>query len=255
MSDNEILAQFPEGDRLSGLMSLCPRYIVVSPNPPDGISFAMTGQSQDWDQLTYWHSGIQNCKPGIWKAEMKVIPGAEVGNANQEACLRWVEDLNDGNKLDFGISLDEWQAWEQGFKDRFDESVKWDEGVAWKHAGTYYDDGGIFAVLSTAYLTREAAHLIEQGSDPEEEEIDDDEYAGYLETITLNDNPISQADMIRNEGFTLGGLHFGQDAIGGPPAIAVAEKDGQVVGIKLFSDEEELEEGTPFDTQPGRLVF
>jgi hypothetical protein len=35
----------------------------------------------------------------------------------------------------------------------------------------------------------------------------------------------------------------------------VAEKDGQVVAIKLFSDDEELDEGTAFDQQPGRIVF
>lgn len=47
----------------------------------------------------------------------------------------------------------------------------------------------------------------------------------------------------------------GQDSIGGPPAIALAEKDGQVVGIKLWCDDDEIEEDTPFDEQPGKLVF
>lgn len=50
-------------------------------------------------------------------------------------------------------------------------------------------------------------------------------------------------------------LPVGQDSIGGPPAIALAEKDGQVVGIKLWCDDDEIEEGTPFDEQPGKLVF
>lgn len=46
-----------------------------------------------------------------------------------------------------------------------------------------------------------------------------------------------------------------QDSIGAPPAIALAEKDGQVVGIKLWCDHDDIEEGTPFDAQPGKLVF
>ncbi|KAM0254622.1 hypothetical protein ACHAQJ_006589 [Trichoderma viride] len=249
MSDSE------EGDRLDSLLSLCPRYIVVPSNPPDGIAFAMAGNSQEREHLTDLHSGISNCKPGIWKAEVKLIAGAELGDADREACLRWVADLDESTQLDFRMTLDEWQAWEQMFKDRFDDLVEWDEGIAWKHAGTYYDDGGLFNVISMAYLTREAAVMILEGADPEEEEIDEGEYGGYLETITLNDNFSNSEDSDRNEGFTLGGLHFGQDSIGGPPAIAVAEKDGQVVAIKLFSDDDELDEGTAFDTQPGRLVF
>ncbi|KAL7948132.1 hypothetical protein V8C42DRAFT_316780 [Trichoderma barbatum] len=254
MSDAEDVvqdfAEFEDGDRLAGLLSLCPRYVVVPANPPDGIAFTLTGHCSEWDQLTYQHSGISNCKPGVWRAEMREIPGAELGDADCEACLRWVAELDESTELDFAISLDEWQAWEQMFKDRFDDSVEWDQGIAWKHGGTYYDDGGIFNVISTAYLTREAAAMVS-----EEEYGDDDGYNGYIEMITLNDNPMNEEDCKRNSGFTFGGLHFGQDSIGGPPALAVAEKDGQVVAIKLWSDDDEIEEGTPFDEQPGRLVF
>lgn len=50
-------------------------------------------------------------------------------------------------------------------------------------------------------------------------------------------------------------LLVGQDSIGGPPGLSVAEKDGQVVAIKLFMDDDELDEGTPFDSQPGKVVF
>lgn len=201
MSDTEDTVQVEERDRFTSLLSLCPRYIVVPPNPPEGIAFAMTGDCQDWDQLTYWHSGISNCKPGIWKAETKRLPGAQDGDADYEACLRWVADLNENTELDFGASLDEWQAWEQMFKERFDEPVEWDEGITWKHGGTYYDDGGIFNVISTAYLTREAAAKVLG------DEYNEDEYDWYLETITLNDNPINEEDCQRNYGFTLGGLH------------------------------------------------
>ncbi|KAK0763592.1 hypothetical protein N5P37_002969 [Trichoderma harzianum] len=248
--DSEEFGEFDEGDRLSSLLSLCPRYVIVPANPPDGIAFAMTGNSQEWEHLTYQHSGISNCKPGIWKAEVRKVPGMELGNADFEACLRWVADLDENTELDFAISLDAWQAWEQMFKDQFDDSVEWGEGVTWKHGGTYYDDGGLFNVISTAYLTTDAAAAITEG-----EYTEDDGYDGYLEMITLNDNPINAEDRIRNYGFTLGGLHFGQDSIGGPPAIALAEKDGQVVGIKLWCDDDEIEEGTPFDEQPGKLVF
>ncbi|KAL6900029.1 hypothetical protein GGI43DRAFT_406137 [Trichoderma evansii] len=260
MSDSEdfsdISSTSEEGDRLRSLLSLCPRYVVVPPNPPDGIAFALAGNSQEWDHLTDLHSGISNCKPGIWKGEMKLIEGAELGNCDREACLRWVADLDEETDLDFSISLNEWQAWEQMFKDRFDDAdaVQWGEGTSWKHAGTYYDDGGLLNVISMAYLTREAAHMVLEGRDYEEQEIDDDEYAGYLEMITLNDN-LRGDDWDRNPGFTFGGLHFGQDCIGGPPGLAVAEKDGQVVAIKLWMDDDELDEGTPFDSQPGRLVF
>ncbi|UKZ74496.1 hypothetical protein TrVFT333_002166 [Trichoderma virens FT-333] len=247
---DEDFAEFEEGDRLASLLSLCPRYVVVPANPPDGIAFAMTGQCQEWEHLTYQHSGISNCKPGIWKAEVRNIPGAELGNADMEACLRWVADLDENAELDFAVSLDEWQAWEQMFKDQFDDSVGWDDGVAWKHGGTYYDDGGIFNVISTTYLTSEAAAVVTEG-----EFTEDDGYDGYLEMITLNDNPMNAEDRMRNYGFTFGGLHFGQDSIGGPPAIALAEKDGQVVAIKLWCDDDEIEEDTPFDKQPGKLVF
>jgi hypothetical protein len=54
---------------------------------------------------------------------------------------------------------------------------------------------------------------------------------------------------------TLFCVSVGQDSIGGPPAIALAEKDGQVVAIKLWSDDAEIEEGTPLEKQPGQLVF
>ncbi|KAH0497566.1 hypothetical protein TgHK011_004863 [Trichoderma gracile] len=249
MSDSEDSVQIGEGDRLASLLSLCPRYIVVPPNPPDGIAFAMTGHCPDSDQLTYWHSGISNCKPGIWKAEIKRVPGAQHGDADYEACLRWVADLDEDTELDFGASLDEWQAWEQMFKDRFDESIEWDDGVTWKHGGTYYDDGGILNVVSTAYLNHEAAAKV-LGDD-----YNEDIYDSYLEMITLNDNPINEEDCQRNYGFTLGGLHFVQDSIGGPPAVALAEKNGQVVAMKLWSDDAEIEEGTPLEKQPGQLVF
>lgn len=212
MSDSEDFSEISstseEGDRLRSLLSLCPRYVVVPPNPPDGIAFALTGNAQIWDHLTDLHSGISNCKPGIWKAEVKLVEGAEFGNCDTEACLRWVADLDEETELDFSISLDEWQGWDQMLKDRFDDSVvEWDEGIAWKHAGTYYDDGGLFNVISMAYLTREAAHMVIEGRDHEELEMDDDEYSGYLEHVTLNDSPIDEEDSLRNAGFTFGGLH------------------------------------------------
>jgi hypothetical protein len=208
VSDSGISSTSEEGNRLKSLLSLCPRYVVVPPNPPDGIAFALTGDAQKWDHLTYLHSGISNCKPGIWKAEMKVIEGAELGNCDREACLRWVAGLDEETELDFSISLNEWQAWDQMFKDRFDDSVaEWDEGLAWKHAGTYYDDGGLLNVLSTAYLTHEAAAKVLEGRGAGEEDINEGEWGGYLEHITLNDNPASMEDRIRNIGFTFGGLH------------------------------------------------
>ncbi|QYS92898.1 hypothetical protein H0G86_000289 [Trichoderma simmonsii] len=244
--DSEKFDEFDEGDRLSSLLSLCPRYVIVPANPPDGIAFALTGHCQEWEHLTYQHEGISNCKPGIWKAEVRKVPGMKLGDADLEACLRWVADLDENTELDFAISLDAWQAWEQMFKDQFDDFVQWGEGVTWKHGGTYYDDGGLFNVISTAYLTADAAATITGGK------YTDWGYDGYLEIITLNDN---EGNDIRNYGFNWGGLHFVQDSIGAPPAIALAEKDGQVVGIKLWCNNHEIEEGTPFDEQPGKLVF
>jgi hypothetical protein len=92
-------------------------------------------------------------------------------------------------------------------KDRFDDSAAgWDEGLAWKHAGTYYDDGGLFNVLSMAYLTREAAAMVMEGRGAGEEDIDEDEWGGYLETISLNEH-FGGEDRVRNMGFTFGGLH------------------------------------------------
>lgn len=194
-----------EGSRLESLLSLCPRYVVVPPNPPDGIAFCLAGNIQDWEHMFELHDGISNCKPGIWKAEVKYIEGAERGDCDREGCLRWVADLNDETELDFTIAPDEWQAWEQMFKDKFDDAVKWDEDIAWTHAGTYFNDGGTFNIISTAYLTREAAVMIQEGDNLEE--MDDDEWGCYLETIANNEEPINEEDMVRNEDFTLGGFH------------------------------------------------
>ncbi|KAL6900027.1 hypothetical protein GGI43DRAFT_384205 [Trichoderma evansii] len=130
-----------DGSRLKGLLSICPRYIIVPPNPPGGIAFCLAGNIQDWEHMFEWHDGISNCKPGIWKAEVKAIEGAERGFNDREACLRWVAELNDETELDFTITPDEWQAWEQMFKDKFNDAVEWDEGITWKFAGTFDNKG------------------------------------------------------------------------------------------------------------------
>ncbi|KAK5999169.1 hypothetical protein PT974_01559 [Cladobotryum mycophilum] len=255
--------QMPDGslrDNLSELLTICPRYIIVPPNPPEGINFALCGQLQSFDDLTDLHNGISNCKPGIWKAEHKNIPGVDFPDPTSEACLRWVGELDESTDVDFGTSLEEWKSWDQKLKARFDAATevrKLEQDLTWKLDGTYFNDGGVFATVSTAYLTREAAEAIL--GDSLDDEFDDDEYVGFLERTTLNDAASDPEEIERNSGFTLGGLHFNQDEIGGPPYIAVAERDGQVVAIKLFSDEdaeeEGREEGFVYDAQPGKVTF
>ncbi|KAL6900026.1 hypothetical protein GGI43DRAFT_384204 [Trichoderma evansii] len=103
--------------------------------------------------------------------------------------------------------------------------------------------------------------MIQEGRKPKKQEIDDDEeeshdeWGSYLETIANNEEPVNREDMTRNEDFTLGGFHFSLDSVGG--AIAVAEKDGQIVGMKFYTDRDDLDEETlhVFDSQPGTIIF
>jgi hypothetical protein len=178
-------------DRLFDLLRLCPRHIIVPASPPEGIAFAMVGGLQSFDDLTHWHSGITNCKPGIWRAEAKVIHGAEPGTVDREACLRWVGELDESTGLDFGARLEEWEAWErkmENFKDK-NEAGKWDEDVVWKSAKSFFDDGGVFTIVSTEYLTRRSAAAVLLGGDVGEEGIDDEQWSGYIETVALNELP------------------------------------------------------------------
>lgn len=99
------------------------------------------------------------------------------------------------------MTSNEWKDREQMFKDRFDDSiVEWEEGIVWKHAGSYYDDGGVLNVLSSAYFTPEAVQMIMEGCNHEEWDDGSEDYEFYLDSAT------SSIFWNRDE-FTIGGLH------------------------------------------------
>lgn len=131
---------------------------------------------------------------------------------------------------------------------------------------TYFNDGGIFATVSTTYLTRETAKAIL--GDRVEDEFDDEEYAGYLEGITpirkrlngmkaslLEDCIVSFVFLHSRNWYSITSILVSQNAIGAPPYVAVAERDGQVIAIKLFSEKIGYEEGFVYDSQPGKVIF
>lgn len=203
------MADSEEGDRLENLMNLSPRYVIVPLIPRMELLFFLAGSAYSWNSLTRQHSGISNCKPGIWKVEVKTIPGAGINDCPMEACIRWVADLDEDTKLDFTMTSNEWKAREQMLTDRFDNSiVEWEEGVVWKHVGSYYHYGGLLNVISSAYFTPEAVQMIMEGCDHEEWDDGSEDYEFYLaRTTSMDVHLIPTENSDRNEGFTFGGLH------------------------------------------------
>lgn len=71
----------------------------------------------------------------------------------------------------------------------------------------------------------------------------------------MEDSIVGHPPLHDEQSLTLRCVSVIQDSIGGPPAIALAEKDGQVVAIKLWRGDAETKEDTPLEKQPGQLVF
>jgi len=117
-----------------------------------------------------------------------------------ECILRWVE----AGTIDISQPVKDWEAYEKETREK-DLEVKMSEivpkGTKWRKAGSYYDDGGVCSVISTEYLTKDAAKKIMFGAEGEEEEID---FGFYTETLTLNGWEMSAG---ANERFTIGGMN------------------------------------------------
>ncbi|KAI5460297.1 hypothetical protein BGZ63DRAFT_424812 [Mariannaea sp. PMI_226] len=222
-------------ERFDQIMEISPRRFHITASPPYGVGIVFCGQVQteeeSLDELTTQRDGIVNCKPGIWRSAVKEVPPygtspPELG-PYLECYLYWVCD----GAIDLAQPVDEWETYDKESRES-DATVNLDsilpKGVKWTRAGSYYDDGGACNVLSTEYLTKDAAKKVMFEDSEEEEELD---FEYYLATITLN----YQDGKVENSGFTLGGMSFGQDGVGGPPYISVARQNGQAIAIKLHS--------------------
>ncbi|KAG0651857.1 hypothetical protein D0Z07_0803 [Hyphodiscus hymeniophilus] len=228
--------------RFDRLIALTPRRFHISSEPPFGVGLVLCGHvnadDDDGSQFFMEHNGIRNCKPGIWTS-LAVFSQDEGGEEMTECVLRWVED----GSIDLAQDVKQWEEYEGRTRKLDAESFKSVEGMVgkdgkvleWKRKGTYYDDGGVCNVVSTEYLTRAAFEKIvdaEQRADLEEG------YGFYVETLTLSafDGPPG------NERFCIGGMSFGQDEVGGPPRVSVAEENGQVVAVRIHGGEDEEDE-------------
>ncbi len=169
------------------------------------------------------HSGIENCKPGIWKAIAKETP-EELKSSGiiLEGCLQWVADLDETTNLDLASSVKTWKEWDLKLREKFGEdgvAEPLSKAMVWKEAESYFDDGGLFNVLSAEYVTEKGFRKLVYGQkggdrgddedeededeEEEEEEEDDEDLGGYLEPVTLKDWDYDA----ENGAFTLGGFH------------------------------------------------
>ena len=178
---------------------------------------------------TIRHSGIENCKPGIWKAIAKETPDElKSSGIILECCLQWVADLDETTSLDLASSVKTWKEWDQKLREKFGEdgvAEPLSKAIVWKEAESYFDDGGLCNVLAAEYVTKKGLRKLvygrkggdngdgedgdddeeEEEEEAEEEEEEDDETLGeYLEPVTLKDWDIDPAE---NDAFTLGGFH------------------------------------------------
>ena len=174
---------------------------------------------------TIRHSGIENCKPGIWKAIAKETPDElKSSGIILECCLQWVADLDETTSLDLASSVKTWKEWDQKLREKFGEdgvAEPLSKAIVWKEAESYFDDGGLCNVITAEYVTEKGFRKLVHGGkggdsedeedeedddeeEEEEEEEDDEDLGSYLEPITLKD---WELDVAENDVFTLGGLH------------------------------------------------
>lgn len=77
------------------------------------------------------------------------------------------------------------------------------KGTKWRRYGSYYDDGGVCTIVSSEYLTHEAARAIMFG-DTDKESEEEMSFGFYLETVSLNGVGMSVRDPPR---VTIGGMN------------------------------------------------
>jgi hypothetical protein len=223
--------------RFDRIMALSPRRFHISANPPYGVGIVICSHINEdreaEDQLFANHEGIADCKPGIWRSSYCRVKAPEgqwsYAYDPTECILHWVAD----GTIDLGQPVKEWEESDKAARE-IDATMDLEntllQGVEWESRGTFFDDGGVCAVLSSDYVTREAAKkiVIENGQDKdsddendeeeeededndeeeeEEEEEDDDDFdfGYYLERVTLNNMDMSGRK--DNAFFTLGGMN------------------------------------------------
>ena len=148
-------------------------------------------------QFFLQHSGIRNCKPGIWTSIATDAPDDE---GMMECILRWVAP----GSIDLSQPVEDWEKYEKetrkidaeawgGWKVRngWDGKAK---SVNWRKEGSYYDDGGLCNVISAEYLTREACEKMMAGQEVK--------YDYYVETLTLS----AMDGEAQNSCFCIGGM-------------------------------------------------
>jgi hypothetical protein len=192
-------------DRLDRIFKLTPRRFHISDNPPFGVGLVLCGQvngdAEDSEQFFLQHGGIPNCKPGIWTSMRRRVPNPFKDDTHTEygveCILRWVEP----GTIDISQPVEEWEAYEKATRDA-DAQVRPSQfvpqGTSWRRTGKYFDDGGVCTVVSTEYLTAEAAEKMNSGED------EDFSYDGYIEQLSLHGVDGGDAD---NQGFTIGGMN------------------------------------------------
>jgi hypothetical protein len=210
--------------RFDRIMALSPRRFHISANPPFGLGIVICSHLNEddvsVDAFTANHDGIANCKPGIWRSTYRAITPPEGQWSSPynpvECIVHWVAD----GTIDLAQPVKDWEEYDKNAR-QTDATVDLDniflKGVEWESRGTFFDDGGLCAVLSTEYLTREAATKIasEIGQDKESDEEDTDNEDSeeeedfkmefYLERITVN--TIDWSGEKKNAFFTLGGMN------------------------------------------------
>jgi hypothetical protein len=201
-----------EQDRFSRIMALTPRRFHVSRSPPFAApyndSLVLCGHVNDDDEaggeiFGRQCEGIKNCKPGIWTSRKLPVSDAfkldnfATEDGGFEALLYWVAD----GEIDMSQSVEAWESYEAATLKRdaaVDLETLFPKSTKWKRSGSYYDDGGTCSVISTEYLTRDAASKV-MGIAVDDEELD---LGYYYETLTLNGwDGSGKAD------FTLGGMN------------------------------------------------
>ena len=176
-------ATMPDTARLNRILALSPRRFHISANPPFGLGIAITSQLSEDDvseeALILNHGGITNCKPGIWRSTYRTIKAPKGEWSYEfdptEVTVHWVED----GTIDIAQPVEDWVEYERVTRET-DMTIDLDndllKDVKWESRGTFFDDGGVCAVLSTYYLSGDAMKKIICGagrdikSDKDEEE-------------------------------------------------------------------------------------